>query len=108
MNRIPSISAVLPAYNEVAVIAQTVRRTHAALQGCGVADFEVIVVDDGSNDGTGAAAREVAEQLDRVVVVSHDHNRGYGGALRTGFETAAREAVFLMDRRPVAAPAGVG
>lgn len=97
MTRIPSISAVLPAYNEVAVIAQTVRRTHAALRGCGVTDFEVIVVDDGSLDGTGAAVQAVRAELDRIVVVSHDHNRGYGAALRTGFETARHEAVFLMD-----------
>ena len=97
VSRVPSISAVLPAYNEVAVIAQTVRRTHAALRACGVADFQVVVVDDGSRDGTAGAARSVAAELGDIVVVTHDQNQGYGGALRTGFETADREAVFLMD-----------
>src|SRR5207302_1854431 len=80
-SRIPSVSAVLPAYNEVAVIAQTVRRTHAALLACGVTDFEVVVVDDGSTDGTAAAVATAAEELGRVVLVRHDRNRGYGGAL---------------------------
>src|SRR5437660_1126489 len=93
----PAISAVLPAYNEVAVIASTVRRTHAAMQECGIRDFEIVVVDDGSNDGTGEAVRALSAALAGVRVVDHERNRGYGAALRTGFESATREAVFLMD-----------
>jgi len=50
----PTISAVLPAYNEEAVIAETVRRTGDALAALGIADFEVLVVDDGSSDDTAA------------------------------------------------------
>ena len=53
MSRLPaSIGAVLPAYNESAMIADVVRRTHAALDASGVARHEAVVVDDGSNDGT--------------------------------------------------------
>ncbi|HEY6782793.1 MAG TPA: glycosyltransferase, partial [Candidatus Dormibacteraeota bacterium] len=53
---LPSISAVLPAYNEEAVIAETVRRTAHALTDLGVHDFEILVIDDGSSDATAARA----------------------------------------------------
>jgi glycosyltransferase involved in cell wall biosynthesis len=92
----PSVSAVLPAFNEEAVIAETVRRTAAALTDLGVADFEILVIDDGSKDATAARASS-ADGAARVRVVSHPRNRGYGAALRTGFDAATRDAVFLMD-----------
>ena len=93
----PTISAVLPAYNEEAVIAETVRRTGDALAGLGISDFEVLVVDDGSTDETAVRAASAAAPGRRVRVVSHPRNRGYGAALRTGFDAAACEAVFHMD-----------
>ncbi|MGA8361521.1 MAG: glycosyltransferase family 2 protein, partial [Candidatus Dormiibacterota bacterium] len=94
---LPSISAVLPAYNEEAVIAETVRRTAAALTDLGIAEFEILVVDDGSSDATAARASTALVSDPRVRVVSHHRNRGYGAALRTGFEAATCDAVFLMD-----------
>ncbi len=93
----PSISAVLPAYNEEAVIAQTVQRTGDALAALGIDDFEVIVVDDGSADATASRAASAAAPGRRVRVISHPRNRGYGAALRTGFDAATCEAVFHMD-----------
>jgi glycosyltransferase involved in cell wall biosynthesis len=90
----PSISVVLPAYNEEAVIAETVTRTDKALTDLGIADFEILVIDDGSSDATAARASGAGTH---VRVVSHPRNRGYGGALRTGFDAATRDAVFLMD-----------
>jgi hypothetical protein len=92
-----SISAVLPAYNEVAVIADVARRTHTALVSAGLSSFEVIVVDDGSDDGTGDAVRSLQRELPQVRVVAHGSNRGYGAALRSGFEAATSEAVWLLD-----------
>lgn len=93
----PSVSAVLPAYNEEAVIADTVRRTAAALTQLGVVDFEILVIDDGSSDATAARAMAVDGLGTRLRVISHPHNRGYGAALRTGFDSATRDVVFLMD-----------
>ena len=96
--RLPDgISAVLPAYNEEAIIAMTVRRTHAALTATGVERFEIVVVDDGSTDGTRISAEAVASELVRVRVVSLPANRGYGAALRAGFDAAHEPVIFLMD-----------
>ena len=88
---------MLPAYNEEAVIAETLHRTHAALAGLGAPGFEVIVVDDGSTDSTRSRCEEIATTLPSVRLVSHAVNRGYGAALRTGFEAARCDAIFLMD-----------
>ncbi len=93
----PSVSAVLPAYNEEAVIVETVRRTASALTDLGVADFEILVIDDGSSDATAARASSALGSDMHVRVVSHPRNRGYGAALRTGFDAATRDTVFLMD-----------
>jgi glycosyltransferase involved in cell wall biosynthesis len=60
-------------------------------------DHEVIVVDDGSPDHTGELLDEMARSFPWLKVVHHETNRGYGGALRTGFATASKELVFYTD-----------
>lgn len=102
------VSAILPAFNEAAIIATTVRRTHEALAASGVAAFEVVVVDDGSTDATAAECRRVIEELSHVRLVSHARNRGYGAALRTGFEAARAPALFLMDSDGQFDPSEIG
>jgi glycosyltransferase involved in cell wall biosynthesis len=98
MSRLPaSISAVLPAYNEAAVIVGVLRRVHAALRASGVAGHEVVVVDDGSNDGTGERVLDLATELTATRLLTHPSNLGYGAALRTGFDAARGEAVWLLD-----------
>jgi glycosyltransferase involved in cell wall biosynthesis len=92
-----SLSVFFPAYNDAPSLPGLVRKTFAVLERH-VADYEVIVVNDGSQDNTG----EVLEQLLRefsphLRVETHARNRGYGGALRTGFASAAREFVFYTD-----------
>jgi glycosyltransferase involved in cell wall biosynthesis len=94
----PSISAVLPAYNEEALIARSVRRMAGVLRDL-TADYEVIVVNDGSRDLTGeilAALPESEPEL-HLRVVTHPVNQGYGAALASGFDAAANELIFMTD-----------
>jgi glycosyltransferase involved in cell wall biosynthesis len=93
---VPSISAVIPAYNEERAIASTVEAVVAALAGL-VDDFEVIVVDDGSRDATAGIVDTLRERLPSVRLVSHAANCGYGAALATGFAAATRDLLFLTD-----------
>lgn len=90
------ISAVLPAYNEVAALPRTVADLRAVLAGLG-GPFEIVVVDDGSTDGTGALADRLAAADPVVRAVHHPRNLGYGAALRSGFAAARLPWVFLMD-----------
>ena len=97
VRKFPSLSVFFPAYNDAPSLPALVRKTLATLEQY-VADYEIIVVDDGSRDGTG----EVLEELRRecspwLRVVTHAQNRGYGGALRSGFAAAQKEFVFYTD-----------
>jgi len=90
-----SLTVVIPALNEEAGIAAILARvlaTRAPLAACGVAELEVIVVDDGSTDATAARAA-----LDGVRVVRHERNRGYGAALKTGLAQASGDLVAFLD-----------
>lgn len=90
------ISFVLPAYNEEAVIAETIEACLGAVaRWC--PNAEVIVVDDGSRDQTGRIVDDYAAANATVVAVHNRPNRGYGGALRAGFGAARGAYIFLMD-----------
>ena len=92
----PSISAVIPAFNEEDAIAATVTGVARALADLG-ADFEVVVVDDGSRDKTADVVLGLRDELPMVRLVSHSTNRGYGAALGTGFAAAEKDLLFLTD-----------
>lgn len=91
-----SLSVVLPAYNEETVIAETVLGIASILTPW-VQDFEVIVVNDGSSDNTKAIVEHIMATDARVRIVDHSVNQGYGAALASGFEAAAKDLVFFMD-----------
>lgn len=84
----PSVSVILPAYNEGEVIGSVVE----ALRAVAAQDWEIIVVDDGSDDDTAARAA-----VDGVQVISHPYNKGNGAAVKTGLRAATGELVCLMD-----------
>lgn len=95
--RIPgSLSLVLPAHNEDANIGPVVARALEVLPHFADA-FEVIVVDDGSRDGTARITDGLAAADGRVRVVRHPRNRGYGAALGSGFAAATGDWVMFMD-----------
>ena len=94
--RSPGLSVFFPAYNDSGTIASLVITARQAASRL-TSDFEVIVVNDGSADATAQIADELARTYPEVKVVHHGRNRGYGAALRTGFETATRDFVFYTD-----------
>ena len=91
------LSVVIPAYNEEATVETLLRRVQGAPLPDGV-ELEMVVVDDGSKDGT----RDVLRRLDAsgelpMVYVEHEQNQGKGAALRTGFQRAGGDIVLVQD-----------
>ena len=92
-----SLSVFVPAYNDAPSIAGLVGKTFETLDPL-VEDFEVIVVNDGSRDSTGEVLEELRRKhAPRMRVITHEENRGYGGALRSGFSAATKDLVFYTD-----------
>ena len=91
-----SISVFFPAYNDGGTIASMVLSALLTLREI-ADDYEVIVIDDGSSDYTPQILDELASVYESVRVIHHEHNRGYGGALRTGFSIATKDLVFYTD-----------
>ena len=82
------ISVICPFYNEEQIIGQAIRSLLSRLKDRLHVSWELIVVNDGSADGSLEVAREVAESEDRLRVLTYEHNRGRGHALRTGIAQA--------------------
>ena len=93
---VTELSVVLPAYNEEANIERVVRECRDYLEGTGL-DYELVVVNDGSRDRTGEILDRLAGEIPRLRPQHHPQNRGYGSALRTGFDAAAKRFVFYTD-----------
>ncbi len=91
----PSISFVVPALNEVGNIAATVETIlDAAGRCCG--DFEIVLVNDGSTDGTGQTMDQLAQQYSPLRVVHNERNLGYGGAFKRGASVAQKDYVIRI------------
>ena len=90
------LSVFFPAYNDSGTIASMVIRAVKTASEL-TPDFEIIVVDDGSADGTAEIADELARTYPQVRAVHHPTNRDYGAALQTGFRSAIKEFIFYTD-----------
>ncbi len=92
----PSISVVLPAYNEQENIPFAVNEVYSYLKK-NFSKFELIVVNDGSRDNTAQVVQKLAKSRPQLRLVSHSHNRRYGAALTSGFRVAKYNLVFYTD-----------
>ncbi len=90
------LSLVLPCYNEEANIERSARETDAWFTHAGL-DGEILIVDDGSKDGSPAILERLAKEMRRIRIVTHAKNQGYGLAIRSGIDAATEDVVGFMD-----------
>lgn len=90
----PKVSILMPAYNESEVLGESVRTVRREL---GKADYEIIIVNDGSDDNTMEVAEVLCRQYPNVHLVSYPKNRGKGYALKKGFERSRGDIIVFFD-----------
>lgn len=96
MKPIKEISAFFPAYNEEKNIKNTVSRANKVLEK--MADkYEILVIDDGSKDKTREIVKELSSKNNKIKLITHKKNKGYGGAVRSGFQNCKYEWVVFTD-----------
>lgn len=94
--RLSSVSAFFPCYNDANSIGDLIRKVEGALEQI-TDDYEIIVVNDASPDNAAEVLAELQQEIKALRVVVHETNRGYGGALRSGFLAAEKDYVFYTD-----------
>jgi glycosyltransferase involved in cell wall biosynthesis len=92
----PSLSVVIPAYNEEASIEKCITTLETVLRQI-TTDFEVIVVDDGSQDRTAQILDELSRSRPHLLAIHHGRNRGLGAGLRSGFAKCSKSLTFYSD-----------
>lgn len=92
----PHLSVIIPAFNEERRLPATLESVHAFLMSWGKS-FEIVIVDDGSTDGTASIVQEFAKQHDGVRLLSYVPNQGKGHAVRTGMLAGAGDLLLLND-----------
>jgi dolichol-phosphate mannosyltransferase len=95
MSRTCSLSIVIPAYNEAGNIVDTIENVTTALAGLPI-DPEILVIDDGSRDGTGRLVEEHASRFAHVRLLVNETNRGFGWTYRRGVETASGDYIVMV------------
>ena len=96
MTPLRSLSIFFPCYNDAGTIASLILRAETVARTV-AEDYEIIVIDDGSTDGSRDILRQLSKSVPSLRVVLHERNRGYGGALRSGFDHATKDWVFYTD-----------
>ncbi len=94
--KISGLSIFFPAYNDGGTIPSMVLTAQIAAREV-TDDYEIIVVNDGSQDHTPLVLAELEKQIPQLRVIHHPQNKGYGAALRTGFASASKEWIFYTD-----------
>lgn len=90
-----NISIILPAYNEEANLETAIDSVDSAIEFLDL-NYEIIVVNDGSTDRSGEVVRDLVDRYPKLKLIEHHPNRGYGGALKAGFEAARFEWIAFL------------
>jgi len=94
---IDKLSVFFPAYNEEKNIKDTILKAKSVLENLDLKDWEILIVNDGSNDKTGEVVQGLAKRDKRVKLLGHKINRGYGAALKTGFYNSRFDWIVFTD-----------
>ena len=92
----PSISVFFPCYNDEKTIGQLIQNAHEILKKLNL-QHEIIVIDDGSTDNSRSLLKKLKKELPVLKIIFHRQNKGYGGALRSGFKKAKYDLIFYTD-----------
>jgi glycosyltransferase involved in cell wall biosynthesis len=96
MKKLPSLTIFFPSLNEAFILPQLINDASIIAKKIAT-DYEIIVVDDGSTDNTLKIVEKLKEKNSKLKMVHHKTNRGYGGALVSGFSSAKKEWIFYTD-----------
>src|SRR3989339_1038841 len=96
INRTISLSVIMPVYNEIYTIESCIEKV-LAVKSPYISELEIVVVDDGSKDGTREILREMSKKYPNLTYIEHDTNKGKGAALRPGIERASKDVCIIQD-----------
>lgn len=94
--KIKELSVFFPAYNEEKNIGQVVKSAVKILEDLALR-YEILVIDDGSQDKTAEEANRMTKQNKNIFLIKHEANKGYGAALKTGFNSAKYQLIAFND-----------
>ena len=95
MKKVPALTIAIPAYNEAGSIEKVVMEALAAAKNL-ASDFEILVVNDGSTDGTGITVDTLASKNQHIRVIHHPKNQGFSGAIKSCYKQAKKDLIFLL------------